>query len=287
MKDALAAAAEPAKLDDAQKKELQRFQQFYDEMAMDEIRDDTVISRPNEVNAWFRLVEMLHNASDEELAQLGETAAPRVGFRQLHQQPQDYRGRLVRISGAARMAYHVDAPPNVVGVEGYYVLILMPAGGPNSPIMVYALDLPPGFPKVADKDADGGMTELNEAVEITGYFYKRTAYLAQDGTRVAPLLIAKSPVWTPKEVRSEPTLPDWRIFLAVAAGLGVMSAGIAAFVYWKHRGSPIEAYSPAARATPPQFAALQNEPVLPSPSEALAELAQRGRDATGDLDQRS
>lgn len=274
LKDALTAAAEPATLSETQRKELQRFQEMYDEMAIDEIRDDTVISRPNEVNAWFRLLENLRNSSADELAQLDEQAAPEVGFRQLHQQPQDYRGRLVRIRGGARMAYHVDAPPNIVGVEGYYVFVLMPAGGPNSPIMVYALDLPPGFPEIKDKDADGGMTELNEDVEFTGYFIKRMAYLAQDGTRVAPLLIAKSPVWTPRVVRADPTLPDWWTFLAVAGGLALFSVGVALFVYWRSRKSPAEAYSPAARATPEQFAALANERVL-SPGEALAEMARR------------
>jgi hypothetical protein len=274
LKGALTAAAAPAKLTDAQRQELRRFQDLYDEMAIDAIRDDTVISRPNEVNAWFRLVENLQNSSTDELAQLDEKAAPHVGFRQLHQQPQDYRGRLVRVRGAARLAYHVDAPPNIVGVEGYYVFVLMPQGGPNSPIMVYALDLPPGFPEIKDKDVDGVTTQLNEDVEFTGYFVKRMAYLAQDGTRVAPLLVAKSPVWTPRVVRADPTLPDWWTFLGVAAGLAVLSIGVAVSVYWRSRKTPVDAYSPTARVTPQQFAALANEQVL-SPSDALAELARR------------
>jgi hypothetical protein len=50
---AFAAAANPAKLDAAQKKSLEQFQSLYDEMAMEEVRDDTVISRPSEVPAWF------------------------------------------------------------------------------------------------------------------------------------------------------------------------------------------------------------------------------------------
>jgi hypothetical protein len=186
----------------------------------------------------------------------------------------------VRIRGAARMAYHVDAPPNIVGVEGYYVFVLMPEGGPNSPIMIYTLELPPGFPEVKDKTADGGMTELNEEVEFTGYFVKRMAYLAQDGTRVAPLLVAKSPVWTPRIVRADPTLPDWRTFSLIAAALATLSVCVAMFVYWRSRNSPIEGYTPTARATPEQFAALQNEQVL-SPGEALAELARRQSASTG------
>src|SRR5690606_15587438 len=108
LKSALAAAREPAKRDAAQSAELERCSDLYDEMAIDEVRDDTVISRPNEVNAWFRLLENLHNTSADDLAQLDEAAAPSVGFRQLHQQPQDYRGKLVRIRGAARMVYHVS-----------------------------------------------------------------------------------------------------------------------------------------------------------------------------------
>jgi hypothetical protein len=275
LRSALASAADPTKLNAAQKESLQQFESLYDEMAMAEIRDDTVISRPNEVNAWFRLVENLKKAPIDQLEQLDESAAPRVGFRQLHQQPRDYRGRMVRIRGAARMAYHVDAPPNVVGVEGYYVFVVMPAGGPNSPIMVYTLELPPGFPEVKDRDVDGTTTDLNEEVEFTGYFFKRMAYLAQDGTRIAPLLIAKSPTWTPREVRQLAELPDWRVFLAVVVGLALASTGIAMFVYVKHRKSSIDEYGSIQRASPQQFAALADEEVLPSPSEALAELAQQ------------
>ena len=76
MKDALAAAAEPAKLSEQQRAALQRFEQLYDEMAMEEIRDDTVASRPNDTAAWFRLAEVLSRSSAEDLARLDDQAAP-------------------------------------------------------------------------------------------------------------------------------------------------------------------------------------------------------------------
>jgi hypothetical protein len=190
----------------------------------------------------------------------------------------------VRIRGAARKAYYVDAPTNIVGVEGYYVFYLMPAGGPTSPIMVYSLELPPGFPQVDEKNDAGEMTDLNEEVEFVGYFYKRTAYQAIDGTRVAPLLIAKSPDWTPRETRAETVLPDWRIAVAVAICLALLSAGIAVWVYMRHRGSPLEAYPTSARAALPQLGGLDKERILPSPGEALAELARRQSDPTNPSD---
>jgi hypothetical protein len=276
LKHTLTVAADPTKLTDEQRVELKFFEQLYDEMAMEEIRDDTVASRPNDTAAWFRLAENLSKASAEDLANLDEQAAPAVGFRQLFQQPADYRGKLVRVSGAARLVYRVPAPRNILGIEHYYIFYVQPAGGPTSPLVVYTTELPPGFPQVEERGFTEDANEMNEAVEFVGYFFKKMAY--QDEyrlTRVAPLLIAKSPIWTPREVRSDPMLPDWRIFLAVAAGLAVMSAGIAAFVYWRHRGSPMAAYGPAARATPQQLTALKDQPVLPSPAEALAEMAQR------------
>ncbi len=184
------------------------------------------------------------------------------------------------------MVYRVSAPPNVVGIDGYYVFVLMPAGGPNSPIMVYALELPAGFPVVKERAEDPAENEMNEEVEFTGYFFKRMAYLAQDGTRIAPLLIAKSPVWTPREVRQTAELPDWRVFLAVALGLALLSVGVAAFVYVKHRKSPVDSYSAGHRVKPQKLASLAEEKILPSPSEALAEMARQSGGSTNRNDAR-
>ena len=57
------------------------------------------------------------------------------------------------------------------------------------------MNLPEGFP-----EGDG----IKEPVNISGYAFKRWAYPAQGGLMVAPVVLAKQPVWTP----AAPTQPN-------------------------------------------------------------------------------
>jgi hypothetical protein len=170
-----------------------------DAAALAAVRDDTVF-RSAENDAWFRLCERLQRTAEPDLkaASLGK-----VGFAPLYRQPQEYRGKLVTVSGTVRLGYYRSAPENRYGIAGYYTLWLRPTGG-NSPIAVYALELPSGFPDVQNLEARGQRPLLAEEVEVTGYFFKRWAYRAQDGVRLAPLIVAKIPRWQPAPAASPP-----------------------------------------------------------------------------------
>jgi len=270
--EALAAAAKPSTLTDAQRAELERFQALFDEMSIRAIRDDTVISRPAETNAWFRLFEQLQQAEPQALV---EAEAPRIGFRQMFKQPEEYRGRLIRVRGEAKRAYHLQAPRNFVGIEGYYKFIVFPAGGPSSPIFVYTLEVPEGFPKITDLDVDKEVTDLEDVhVEFTGYFFKRVAYQATDSTRVAPLVLAKMPTWTPQQPKGDPKPPNPWLLLAAVLGTALLGTAVAAFVVSRHGATPSsKAYAPAARAKPQQFAALAEEDLAPPPEERLQQMS--------------
>ena len=63
----------------------------------------------------------------------------RVAYLQLYKQSADYRGKMVTVKGTVRLAYRVAAPANYLGVKEYCVYWLYPAGGPDSPLIVYAL----------------------------------------------------------------------------------------------------------------------------------------------------
>ncbi len=268
--DALAAAVDPAQLTDAQRRELARFEELFDELSLDAVRDNTFVPRIGETNAWFRLLEHLQKA-DQDLLVAAE--APRVGFRQLYQQPGDYRGRLIRIRGNAKLAYHLMAPSNIDGIEGYYHFVLFPLGG-TDPILVYTLELPPGFPEVKDRDIDKEVTELDDVpVEFTGYFFKCAAYTAGDGSRVAPLILAKTATWTPKPAVSTSEMPNVWLLAGAVVVIALLSIGLAMLVYVRHGATPAQKYSAAARVQPQQFAALAEEVVAPSPEERLQDLA--------------
>ena len=271
LQPALAAASKPSTLTEEQRARIDTFQQLFDEISMDGVVDGTPIPWPNETNAWFRLVEHLDRANQSAL---DETDLPYVGFRQLYQQPADYRGKLIRVRGSAHRVYHLQAPSNIAGVDGYYKFIIALAGTPDNPVLVYSLNLPDGFPEVKDLNVDKDVTDLVDVdVEFTGYFFKLAAYRAGDGIRVAPLIIAKTPTWEPRLPPGDPEPPNMWLLLAAFAGTAILGTAIAAFVMSRHSSGPSQNYVATSSVSSEQFDALANEDISTEPSEELQKMS--------------
>lgn len=220
-----------------QQQALDDLQAVLDQVALHQVEDDTVL-RLADKDAWFRALDRLRQSAPGALQRA--SAGP-VSYVQLFEQPEVYRGKLVTVRGQARLAYRVPAPENIYGIDHYYIFWLKPAAGPNAPLVVYALQTPPGFPAIADKQ-EGGETTLNEEVEFTGYFFKRYAYASRGGATTAPLLLARTPTWQPAaeaasngtEPRGLPTVG----FLLLALFVALAVAGcVTALVYLRGRGS--------------------------------------------------
>ena len=193
---------------------LDAVEQVFDRLAWEAVEDDTVHRAP-EQHAWYRLFKTLQDTSAHDIA--AASLGP-VSFLQLFRQPDSFRGKIVTIRGRARLGYRVPAPQNDFGIDRYYVLWLKPRGGQLSPYVVYTLELPDGFPELREKSTD--RTELDEAVEIDGYFFKRLAYRARDGINTAPLLLAREPRWT-RAVGQETDSTDLSLGVALVSVLAV------------------------------------------------------------------
>ena len=224
--------------------------------------DDTVF-RASESKAWLAMFRILQNRSQSELESLADH---RVGFIQLFRQTDVYRGHLVTISGTVRRLEEITSRPNELDIASYYRWILAPRAGSNSPIVIYTLQMPDQFPVG---------NNLDEAASFTGFCYKRWAYLAGDGTRVAPLLLAKNASWQPAADRTPAPTPSGGLHFGLVAALAVLAGVIALAVYASSRVSP----EVARRRTTlvENLDRLQQENVLPDVREALQEL-------TGDVD---
>lgn len=239
---ALRAAGREEALTAEVKQSLASVQDVLDRIALATLRDNSVF-RSVERHAWFRLLEKLDRTS---LEQLQTDSTGRVGFVQLFDQPDEYRGKLITVRGTAHLAYRVRAPKNLYGIDHYCVFWLAPGGGPNSPICVYALDTPGGFPALKDKDRDRATTTINEDVEFTGYFFKRWAYQAQDGLRIAPLVLAKTPHWTPTVAavaEIEPLNPYAVTLYAIGAAALAVSVFLVAYRQGKWRSAKKRSYA--------------------------------------------
>lgn len=148
------------------------------------VRDATMF-RDADTDAWFQVWTTLRVGGPKALAR----ARPReVSFRELFGQPRSFRGRLVRMRGTLHRVEQLTAPRNDYGVDRYWQCWMEPAGGPSSPVVIQCLSLPEGLPTGMDVD---------EPVEVTGYFFKNYAYNAADAIRVAPVIMTLEPSWRP------------------------------------------------------------------------------------------
>ncbi len=221
-------------LEPVQAAAIDNVQAVLDRVFLESIRDNTVF-RGAEKDAWFRMLEQLDR---REPSDLQRASTGYVGFLQLYKQPEAYRGKLVTIKGSVRMGYYRTAPDNLYGIPGYYVFWVKPVGS-KSPIVVYSLEIPSGFPDVAKLERDGERPRLDEDVEFTGFFFKRWAYRAQDDTRLAPLVLAKTPRWERPPGAAADRPPSAWFWFAVFGGAAGFGFGLAAVFFWLTRRSPV------------------------------------------------
>jgi len=227
---------------------------------LDSVRDDTVF-RGAERDAWFNLLRLLRDHSNRELA---AASTGRVGLVELLDQPHAYRGKLVTVAGQARRALYRTAPANQDGIEGYYQVVLRPAGGPSSPIILYCLQLPEQFPV-----GDG----IAEDVQTTGFFFKNWAYSTGTEIHSYPTLLARTLAWKPPGAMAPAPVDAGKLALLLG-GTAVVGLAVALAVYlWSgHRGRPVVAGG-SLPSEGPLLAELARGETEPGVDEALKRLA--------------
>jgi len=252
-----------------QRQALEDVQTRLDELTLGLVEDNT-LARFDERYSWFRLVEKLQRST---AAEQREQSLGNAGYLQLYDQPTYYRGRMVTVRGKARLAYRVPAPKNFYGVTHYYVFWLKPAGGPNSPLIVYAINLPENFPPVKDREDDPARNNVGDVeVEFDAYFFKRKVYNAQIGTHLAPMLLAATPVYTARPVftsrNGDP--PGILTMLLGIGAIALMATGIAVAAYmgsrWRSRRR-LPTPSGSADRTPAEY--FEHATVKPPVAEQL------------------
>jgi len=193
---------------------------------LDSVRDDTVF-RPSESDAWFHLWELIGRTDNAALVNASEGP---VSYLQLEQQPNEYRGHVVTVSGTVRAAKLVPAPENGFGIKQYYQLWLQPDRARPALVVVYCHDLPEGFPLGERVEAD---------VTAAGFFFKRWAYPSQDGIVTAPLIVARTVDWRQPPPAAAPAARNvaedllWAV--AVSLVMAVLALGLVA---WRSQSAP-------------------------------------------------
>lgn len=220
------------------------------------IQDGTVF-RSAEHEAWFQMISILE-ATPQPL--LEEASRGSITMTQLIAQPDLYRGKLITTRGTVRRVIQTDAAENELGIQHYYQLWLQPADNPLSPMVVYCLHLPKGFPL--------GNT-INEEVQLTGYFFKIWAYQGQQKVEAAPLLLAREIRWSPRPVRETNPVKPRDLWIVAAAALGLAGVMVV-IVRRRERGDRLrEPGQKPRRLQPPRDEALDE---LDDPSDGVQAL---------------
>lgn len=269
LRSALAAVAAGQPLASPQGRLLRAVRGVLRQSLLSGVGDGTAIFRPAEREIWLYLLADVRELGSQGLRQ---RSLGRVAYVQLDQQPEVYRGQVVTVVGRVRRAYRVAALPNPLGIAEYAVYWVLTEGGPDAPVVVYALDIPPGFPSLPRWEEKPGGAAVNEPVEISGVFLKQAAYRGEGGVFAAPLLLAHTPRWQPP-----PPAPPPRGAGTAAVALAAAALISVALVAWVWRRTQRTAGPRLSGHEPLQLPADLN--VTPKLEVALHELEQSAEES--------
>lgn len=172
------------------------------------VRDRTMGVRDEERTAYY---QTLHRATQIPYLRQQKAAAKNLADRRnrlpayrghpdrrfpvfvdMFRHPEDYRGRLVTLSGYIRELKSYPAGENPYGLTTLYEMSLFTEDSQTNPAIIVATEKPPGL-------AEG--SSMAKPVSVTGYFFKMYGYQAHDTTRIAPLVLAARFEWSPDRPR--------------------------------------------------------------------------------------
>jgi hypothetical protein len=197
-----------------------------DEKLWEPVKDNAIFL-PAEQPAWLAL---LRQARDSSVSELANHSLGKVAYAQLIDQPDAYRGQSVRVTGRAVRESIKPVPKNDFGVTELHQLVVAPRGGGEWPIVVYAIELPAGFPHGEN---------LKEDVVVDGLFFKNWSFPYEGGMGLAPVLVTPTLDWTGADSRDatlvgnvKPAAVGGLSSFQVATGGILAGAAAAALVVW-------------------------------------------------------
>ena len=225
---------------------------------LDEIEDNTLgMSRREFEIAAAILAELAETPPDRLAADARDDAT----FVVLMQQPEAYRGKLIRLRGDLRRLSDFPSLQRYGGpdrlVEGW----LFTNESETNPFRVLSLEADPSLPR-------GERIEPTSA-EVVGVFFKRFGYATANSSHIAPMLLARRIAKPPPRPQSSPSpiLPAALVFLTVC----VLSLVVFRLQMRERRRKVQFRLSGSERSAPADLGEIEN------PGEFLDRLAEQDR----------
>ena len=224
---------------------------------------DRIPLKSREMNAYWKLMDWSRTQS---FADLEERAAKDVAFTQIWEQPDDYRGKLIRLKLHVRRIIEFKSPENPSSIPKVYEAWGWTDESRSFPYVVVFPDLPEGVSLG---------TDIRTEFVFVGYFLKIMSYTAFDHTRGAPLLIGRVQSAEP-QIAAERSSESGYLWTAIAA---ISLLGLVGYLIQQFRRKPVprESSLPDSLTNLDQIQAnsgnaqSQGTPDHPSESPAVAE----------------
>ena len=178
-----------------------------------ELLTDRAPLKSREMEAYWRLIDWSRTEPFSKLEQRARTDVP---FTQLWEQPEKYRGTLIRLRLHVRRVLEYDAPENPSGIAKICEAWGWTDESRSFPYVVVFPEPPKHLPVG---------TDIRTEVVFVGYFLKVMTYTAFDTARGAPLLVGRVQlVSTPQTISTAKSNP-WVIYSMLTAGILVAAIG--------------------------------------------------------------
>lgn len=193
------------------------------------VKDNSVGIRDSERDLYYFL---LAKVRDAPLKSLEQAARDDVAFTVLMTESSKFIGKLITLKAELRRLQPYPAGRNEHGVEQLYEAWLKTDDAGDNPYRVLCSRIPNDIPS-------GMEVKPDTIVRITGYYFKRYGYPAQEHRlHVAPLILAGEIQWIQSR-DAAPRKADAGIVPYVLGLAGVMGTGIA-YMLWRFRRSDRE-----------------------------------------------
>lgn len=193
------------------------------------VKDNAVGIREAERDLYYFL---LAKVRDAPLKSLEKAARDDVAFTVLMTESPKFIGELITLKAELRRLQPYPAGRNEHGVDQLYEAWLKTDDAGDNPYRVVCSRIPDGIPS-------GMEVKSGTIVKITGYYFKRYGYPAQEHRlHVAPLILAGEIQWI-RTRDAAPRKADAGIVPYVLGLAGVMGTGIA-YMLWRFRRSDRE-----------------------------------------------
>ena len=190
---------------------------------LEAIEDNTVGVRRSEVDAYHLMLGQIRRAPDELI---DATVSDDVAFTVIMLQSEDYRGRIVGVTGQLRRLTEYPVMENDRGIDRLYEGWVFTNDSGDNPWRFLCTELPP--------EAVLGEDVPPVKIRFAGYFFKRAGYLSHGGQHVAPTLLAKSFQIVPPPASTTPQ-PTTGFRLGVLLGVGALIVGVLLALIWWYR----------------------------------------------------